>query len=54
MSTDKTFVVAIGSPVDGLTFVGPYPVLEQAMTWAENNLRARDWWVVSVYPESRF
>lgn len=40
------YVVIIGDPIDGLTFVGPFEDAEEAMAWAEeNDDNIRSWWV---------
>jgi len=41
-------VVVIGSPFDGQRIVGPFATGEEAIEWAEQNIRNEDWWAVPL------
>ena len=38
-------ILVHGNPVDGFSFVGPFEDTEQAVEYAENNLRGSEWWI---------
>ena len=42
------FVVIAGSVIDGHTIYGPFSDTEDAIEWAESNLRNANWEVVEV------
>lgn len=43
------FIIA-GNPIDGITLIGPFEDDDSLNTYADNNLRLTDWWVIT--PES--
>ena len=49
--TPELHILVCGSPIDGLSFVGPFPSNEDAQSYGENEV-SEDWWPVAlVSPE---
>lgn len=48
-NTDRKVIVA-GSPLDGLTIIGPFVTADDAIEYAQNHRGLRDdsWWVASL------
>lgn len=49
-NTDRKVIVA-GSPLDGLTIIGPFAHADDAIEHAQNNMGIRDdtWWVAPLH-----
>lgn len=44
------FLVVYGSPIDGLTFCGPFDTRDEALAWADENIATEyDWWVATIF-----
>lgn len=41
-------IVCQGNPGDGYTYYGPFPDIESAIKWAENELLQGDWWIMPL------
>lgn len=50
---EKKYVVVSGNPFDGLTIYGPFPYVEDAIEWADSDLRDEPWWIVKVQSSDR-
>ncbi len=37
------FILLIGNVIDGLNIVGPFPDNEDAVIWAEGNVKNEEW-----------
>ena len=48
------FVIMLGSPLLGLTFIGPFDWAEDAIEYAESELRNSPWEVVPLDPPINF
>lgn len=47
------FILVLGNPVDGLSFIGPFPSRETAELWMElheNDYPDAEWWVAPLFP----
>lgn len=42
------YIVVAGNPRDGLFFHGPFDKAEDALEYAENELRKFDWWLAPL------
>jgi hypothetical protein len=40
---ENSYAVAFGSVRDGFTFVGPFKTIDEAIRWAEHNIRNEAW-----------
>lgn len=43
-------VIVHGNPVDGLSFIGPFPTGSDAMEWGDKHLQDEDWWIAPIEP----
>ena len=41
-------IVAVGNPIDGLRFYGPFATSDEAIEWAEKNFAHTEWWVAPL------
>ena len=45
------FIVITGNFVDGFIFYGPFPDSDEAIRWAERELRGLEYWISELYRE---
>lgn len=45
---ENEYVVVSGNPFDGLTIYGSFSCVEEAIEWADLDLRDEPWWIVKV------
>lgn len=41
-------IIIHGNPVDGFSYIGPFPNSEAAVDHAENERLAGDWWIAPL------
>ena len=43
------YIICYGNPIDGLTFIGPFEDRDDAVRYAENDIRdGGDWWIAEL------
>jgi hypothetical protein len=48
------YLVITGNPVNGFTFIGPFPVTPDAVEWAETYVSEEDWWISEITATDTF
>jgi hypothetical protein len=46
---DEMWVLAVGSPWDGMALKGLFASPQEAIEWAEMHATNIDWWIIKVY-----
>lgn len=42
------FILVVGNPINGLTFMGPFDSSEEATEFAETSFKKEEWWVAPL------
>lgn len=50
MSLESPHILVSGNPIDGFSYIGPFPDYASAHAYAEAELRDEEWWLVALQP----